>query len=217
MSVFTMHSFGRVVRRHEREAILQHPSAWDPMYRAELEASRAFRQGNMRRPFSPISTISRRPLRRNNSEHENPFQDSPGNRSIAPSSTYSFTPDNEPPYITPRYESQAWRSIRDVPTSASLSDEISPAPTPVDRLNTPMNWSSVLILPSPVPTEVPSPSTQGRFTESPSMDSHSIVYPIAAVTDDFSPSLRIRDSFPRSFDSAYWDSDSSSPDVGMRM
>lgn len=35
ISFLVIHSFGRVVRRHEREALLQHPSAWDPMYRAE--------------------------------------------------------------------------------------------------------------------------------------------------------------------------------------
>ncbi|KZT30370.1 hypothetical protein NEOLEDRAFT_1173810 [Neolentinus lepideus HHB14362 ss-1] len=35
MSLLVVHSFSRVVRRHEREALLQHPAAWDPMYRAE--------------------------------------------------------------------------------------------------------------------------------------------------------------------------------------
>ncbi|KAI0079570.1 hypothetical protein K474DRAFT_1617326 [Panus rudis PR-1116 ss-1] len=61
VSIFTMDSFGRVYRRHEKEAILQHPSAWDPIYRAELEASRAFNQGRPRRAYSPVSVISRHP------------------------------------------------------------------------------------------------------------------------------------------------------------
>ncbi|TFK57312.1 hypothetical protein OE88DRAFT_1730691 [Heliocybe sulcata] len=35
MSLLVVHSFSRVVRRHEREALLQQPASWDPMYRAE--------------------------------------------------------------------------------------------------------------------------------------------------------------------------------------
>ena len=53
-AMLTMHSFGRVVRRHEQEAILQHPSTWDMVYRAELEASKALRQDRARRANSTI-------------------------------------------------------------------------------------------------------------------------------------------------------------------
>lgn len=58
--MLTMHSFDRVVRRHEQEAILQHPSTWDPMYRAELEASRALRQDRARRVVSTVPPAPRR-------------------------------------------------------------------------------------------------------------------------------------------------------------
>lgn len=82
VSGFTMHSFSRVVRRHEREALLQHPAAWDPVYRAGLEASRAFRQSqHPRRPVSPISVASRSSRRRTS----DPFAD--------------FTPD--PNFVQP--------------------------------------------------------------------------------------------------------------------
>lgn len=64
LSILTVHSFDRVLRRHEREALLHHPSTWDPVYRAELEASRAFpRDRRSRRAYSPVSVASRRPLR----------------------------------------------------------------------------------------------------------------------------------------------------------
>lgn len=78
-----MKSFGRVVRRHEREAILQHPSAWDPVYRAELEASHAFARGRSRRAYSPISVVSRVPRRAHTIAdpfedlHRQPSRDSP--------------------------------------------------------------------------------------------------------------------------------------------
>lgn len=36
-----MQSFSRVVRRHEREALLQHPDAWASLRRAELAVSRS--------------------------------------------------------------------------------------------------------------------------------------------------------------------------------
>lgn len=83
-----MHSFSRVVRRHEHEAILQNPAAWDPIYRAELEASRAFHNGlRSRRGYSPVSaTISRRPTqRRPPSDPFEDFQLDTGSSSLPPS------------------------------------------------------------------------------------------------------------------------------------
>lgn len=69
-----MHSFRRVVRRHERETILQHPAAWDPLYRAQLEAARAFNNGSRsRRDYSPISFTSSRPTQRRPTS--DPFED----------------------------------------------------------------------------------------------------------------------------------------------
>lgn len=57
--MLTMHSFDRVVRRHEQEALLQHPSAWEPFCRAERQASRALRQDRARRATSSTPRLLR--------------------------------------------------------------------------------------------------------------------------------------------------------------
>ncbi|TCD66368.1 hypothetical protein EIP91_001417 [Steccherinum ochraceum] len=62
-AILTMHSFERVIRRHEQEAILQHPSTWDPVFKAELEASKALRQDRARRAASTIPTVPPTPRR----------------------------------------------------------------------------------------------------------------------------------------------------------
>ena len=69
-----MHSFGRVVRRHEREALLQHPSAWGPVYRADLQVSQALRSNQQpHRALSPLGVRSFRP--RAQSQSSDPFAD----------------------------------------------------------------------------------------------------------------------------------------------
>ena len=70
-----MHSFRRVVRRHEREAILKHPAAWDHLYRAQVEASRAFKNGPRARraAYSPISVNFSRTMHRRRAS--DPFED----------------------------------------------------------------------------------------------------------------------------------------------
>ena len=109
VSLFTVQSFGRVVRRHEREAILQHPSAWDPVYRAELEAAQAFAR-DRRRPFSPVSVVSRPGPRR---AAMDPFEDFRANSSkdalttaeMVSSSRYTLTGPVEqviPPFARSR-------------------------------------------------------------------------------------------------------------------
>lgn len=45
LSLLVVHSFGRVVARHEREALLQHPSAWDPLYYVEKVTNGEVRPG----------------------------------------------------------------------------------------------------------------------------------------------------------------------------
>jgi len=59
--VLVIYSFGRVVERHEREAMMQNPSSWDPLYKVE----QATRDGVVPRALSSISVASnpRRPLR----------------------------------------------------------------------------------------------------------------------------------------------------------
>lgn len=53
LSLLVIHSFGRVVARHEREALLQHPSAWDPLYYVEKATN-----GSIRRALSSASVAS---------------------------------------------------------------------------------------------------------------------------------------------------------------
>ncbi|KAL5534455.1 hypothetical protein ACEPAG_917 [Sanghuangporus baumii] len=45
LSLLVMQSFRRVVQRHEREALLQHPSTWDPLYHVEKVTNGEVRQG----------------------------------------------------------------------------------------------------------------------------------------------------------------------------
>jgi hypothetical protein len=78
ISLLSVHSFGRVVRRHEREEILQHPSAWNSAVRGERVMREAHRQSGPGRPLSPVSVASRTRQRAPslNQEPENPFADS---------------------------------------------------------------------------------------------------------------------------------------------
>lgn len=69
LSLLVVHSFGRVVARHEREALLQHPSAWDPLYYVEKVTNGEVRPGltnasvasnpwRLRSPVDPLSVPS---------------------------------------------------------------------------------------------------------------------------------------------------------------
>ncbi|CCM00912.1 uncharacterized protein FIBRA_02958 [Fibroporia radiculosa] len=53
ISLFTMHSFRRVVRRHELEAVLQHPSAWDRILHSDPDYTNVFFARRSRRSKSP--------------------------------------------------------------------------------------------------------------------------------------------------------------------
>ncbi|KDQ63763.1 hypothetical protein JAAARDRAFT_65765 [Jaapia argillacea MUCL 33604] len=64
MSLLVVHSFGRVVRRHEREAILMHPASWDRVLRNERSVQQILcedRQDRWRRADSV--QCGRRPAR----------------------------------------------------------------------------------------------------------------------------------------------------------
>ncbi|KAF7791960.1 hypothetical protein EIP86_002986 [Pleurotus ostreatoroseus] len=130
VSLFTMHSFSRVVRRHEHEAILQHPSAWDPIYRAELEAARAFKSSSRARPaYSPVSVMSRRPTRRGPLPTD-PFEDP---RSIVDRSPVPVDGSNEGAERPPT--TRQWSTI---PRDFSISSEAaSYAETSDSRVNKP--------------------------------------------------------------------------------
>lgn len=61
ISLLGIHSFGRVVHRHEIEATLQHPWSWEPSFRTDQQKADVLRQSKSRRPWSPpISITSRR-------------------------------------------------------------------------------------------------------------------------------------------------------------
>ena len=53
LSLLVISSFGRVVERHEREAMMQNPSTWEPLYKVE-EAT----HGKVRRGISSASVAS---------------------------------------------------------------------------------------------------------------------------------------------------------------
>ncbi|CAL1696081.1 unnamed protein product [Somion occarium] len=143
VSAFTMNSFSRVVRRHEREAVLQHPSAWDPMYRAELEASRVFQQGLSRRTFSSVSVISRRPRRRDWSSSSGPYQDLHNHSSL-----YSPAVTERPSSGPSHAGSRPWQTASQFSrTSVSMSC-MSPSPS-VEHIPVPSHWNDTVILPSP--------------------------------------------------------------------
>ncbi|TFY79800.1 hypothetical protein EWM64_g4211 [Hericium alpestre] len=63
MSALAIHSFGRVVHRHEEEAMFRNPAYWDPMLNTDLETSRTFQLIDPRRPPSFIGGPHRRPVR----------------------------------------------------------------------------------------------------------------------------------------------------------
>lgn len=53
-----IHSFGRVVRRHEIEAMRQHPWSWNPNFRTDQRNADTLRQVRTRRPWSPPHSIA---------------------------------------------------------------------------------------------------------------------------------------------------------------
>ena len=148
-----MHSFGRVVRRHDREAILQNPTAWDPIYRAELEAARAFRKGRLsRRAYSPVSISSRRPRYTTASD---PFEDPRGDRStnlIVPGLDKDGSRE-----IGSIGGNRPWAISRDFSVSSSTSLDDS-ADGRADHLYTQWAGKEVEVLPSPAPSDCPEPS-----------------------------------------------------------
>ncbi|OBZ79409.1 hypothetical protein A0H81_00652 [Grifola frondosa] len=164
ISSFTMHSFARVVRRHEREAILAHPTAWDPIYRAELEAAKAFRNKHARRAWSPVSVASHwRPRRRDGTQGD-PLGStrSRGDRSV--------NIPGIPPYAGPsRVRSTSVRRTREFSISTSTSLAPSPSPT-MDSVFQQSQWDGPVVLPSPDVADYASTDAS-----TPVSDSHAIV------------------------------------------
>lgn len=155
-----MHSFHRVLRRHEREAILQHPAAWDPLYRAELEVARIL---NKRRPYSPVSAVAPR-FTTQSRPPSNPFEDFVLNTSStslrsAPKSDSSSELSLSP---SSRHPPQSRSSISTSSVSSEpISYEEPPGPRTheVDLSALPVyiggEWGSTPLIPSPKSADYP--------------------------------------------------------------
>ncbi|KAL4243540.1 hypothetical protein ABKN59_001109 [Abortiporus biennis] len=169
VSFFTMQSFSRVVRRHDREAILQHPSAWDPIYRAELEASRAFHQGNSRRPLSPISVVSRQQRRRDDTTSitRDPFQDHASMPRT--DSVISYEPSPAPSISDRLYRpaTNHWDSTIVLPSPATLS-----AYSIIDESDSD-SQHIIIMRPTAIPGDLPSNTSRFSFPTNLSSSRHS--------------------------------------------
>ncbi|KLO20574.1 hypothetical protein SCHPADRAFT_12521 [Schizopora paradoxa] len=66
LSLLVIYSFGRVIERHEREALMQNPSSWDPLYKVEQATGES---GDIPRALSTASVASN-PGRRRSSEED---------------------------------------------------------------------------------------------------------------------------------------------------
>ncbi|KAF8898592.1 hypothetical protein BD779DRAFT_1666412 [Infundibulicybe gibba] len=77
ISLLAIHSFGRVVRRHERDALLQHPSTWDALVRAGHATPNAPQRGRLQSTNRlQTGALSRIRIKRGNSEGaDSPFSD----------------------------------------------------------------------------------------------------------------------------------------------
>lgn len=64
ISLLSIHSFGRVVHRHEIEAMLQHPWSWEPSFQTDQRKVNTLQQSKSRRPWSPPLSITSRRARR---------------------------------------------------------------------------------------------------------------------------------------------------------
>ncbi|KAL6302229.1 hypothetical protein BKA93DRAFT_411100 [Sparassis latifolia] len=161
ISALTMHSFSRVIRRHEYDAAIQHPSAWTSPY---LEASSASRRNHAR---SPVGVTQFRPRRRDVLSVSTPasirtsfdrssetfdlptFVDplrldplfgtqSSHDLSISPSTLCGLSPsDIDKSYV--------WSSPPTMPVSSDLGDRPSPGDGPF-RINSPFLEPRTVVL-----------------------------------------------------------------------
>lgn len=123
MSAFTMQSFKRVIRRHDREAILQHPTAWDSVYRANQVARRATNRGyRARSNRSPANVAPRRQTR---PISDDPFEDSRYEVQSTTSSTSLIDEDRISETLESRRSSWMTSSSSDS-ASSGLSDVVEP-------------------------------------------------------------------------------------------
>lgn len=139
MSLLVIHNFGRVVARHEREAILQHPSAWDPMRKADRAINTTSRLGGPPRAWSPVS-IPTRPHTR----HSRPTE----SRDAVSDTLHAENPFEDFECVgasDDEIRQPSWMSLESLATSAPSS----PANT-VRSFMREAQWKTSDTLPSPV-------------------------------------------------------------------
>jgi hypothetical protein len=65
VSLLAVHSFGRVIKRHEIEAMMQHPWSWDRSFQPDRRGMETSRRARRSQPWSSTISISSRRSRRN--------------------------------------------------------------------------------------------------------------------------------------------------------
>ncbi|PCH33531.1 hypothetical protein WOLCODRAFT_160144 [Wolfiporia cocos MD-104 SS10] len=146
ITLFTMHSFERVVRRHEFEAVLQHPSAWDRMLRTDdNDATRIFWEGRARGSESN----SHRRVTQGTEDSACTSDGTP----VSPRMPPGFPYDSRKP-------SAAWS----LPTLALYPPPTpSPLPSPADSaLGHADSWDAPMPLPSPFRSDFSFNTSGGR-------------------------------------------------------
>ncbi|KZT74743.1 hypothetical protein DAEQUDRAFT_719917 [Daedalea quercina L-15889] len=141
VSVFTMNSFSRVVRRHELESVLQHPAAWNRMLRTNADYSKVFYGPRLRRTRpSDDSSPSRSPPRSRSERFDDgsaSFRPNYPPSQDAPLSSYTVSP------ITPSTSRKlsAASSLPSLPFQQPLSPHDSPPRTPISEFLAPLPYS----------------------------------------------------------------------------
>jgi len=95
ISLLVIHSFGRVVRRHEKDALFQHPSAWSPVNHRSPYSRRAY-PGQLRVWIDDDPFSDARGLRESVTSWNSGFSDSPS--SLTPVASRDRRPSLPSPY-----------------------------------------------------------------------------------------------------------------------
>ena len=151
---------------------MQHPSAWDPMYRAELEASKAFRQGPPHRPFSPVSIISRRPRRTADWSSSTGLHHDLHNQSSLYSPANTERPSSSPSH----FESRPWQTASQFSRGSRSISYMSPSHS-TEHVPLPNHWGDVIVLPSPPLGEFSSLPPSAETSKTPSYTQYIAQHP----------------------------------------
>jgi hypothetical protein len=103
ISLLSIHSFGRVVKRHEKEALLQHPSTWEYSPRSDSSHNHL----RQRRAWSPTATSSISFRRGSRTTSSSDTEGSPGVTSLTRSWRASTTRSLLP---SPSLDAFSWRA-----------------------------------------------------------------------------------------------------------